>query len=77
MANIIPILTDTQISEIEPKSEQKVYKALSEQLPDNWLVIHSLKFIKKRGVFFQVNLISGNGKEIKKKFDKSWRKIDD
>lgn len=32
--------------------------------------------IKKRGVFFQVNLISGNGKEIKKKFDKSWRKID-
>lgn len=47
MASIIPILTDTQISEIEPKSEQKVYKALSEQLPDNWLVIHSLKFIKK------------------------------
>ena len=30
MANIIPILTDTQISEIEPKSEQKVYKALEE-----------------------------------------------
>ena len=27
MANIIPILTDTQISEIEPKSEQKVYRA--------------------------------------------------
>jgi hypothetical protein len=47
MANIIPILTDTQISEIEPKSEQKVYRALYEQLPDNWLVIHSLEFVKK------------------------------
>lgn len=47
MVNIIPVLTDTQISKIEPKSEQKVYKALEEQLPDNWLVIHSLEFIKK------------------------------
>ena len=47
MANIIPVLTDTQISKIEPKSEQKVYKALEAQLPDNWLVIHSLEFIKK------------------------------
>lgn len=47
MANIIPKLTDTQISQIEPKSEQKVYKALYEQLPDNWLVIHSLEFVKK------------------------------
>jgi hypothetical protein len=47
MANIIPKLTDAQISKIEPKSEQKVYKALYEQLPDNWLVIHSLEFVKK------------------------------
>lgn len=47
MANIIPILTDTQISEIEPKSEQKVYKALEEQLPDSWLVVHSLEFMMK------------------------------
>jgi hypothetical protein len=47
MANIIPKLTDTQISEIEPKSEQKVYKALYEQLPDSWLVVHSLEFVKK------------------------------
>jgi len=47
MANIIPKLTDTQISKIEPKSEQKVYKALYEQLPDSWLVVHSLEFVKK------------------------------
>jgi len=47
MVNIIPKLTDTQISEIEPKSEQKVYKALYEQLPNNWLVVHSLEFIKQ------------------------------
>ncbi len=47
MANIIPILTDTQISEIEPKSEQKVYKSLYEQLSNDWLVIHSLEFMKK------------------------------
>jgi len=47
MANIIPKLTDAQISKIEPKSEQKVYKALSEQLPNDWLVVHSLEFIKQ------------------------------
>ncbi len=47
MANIIPKLTDTQISVIEPKSEQKVYKALYEQLPNDWLVVHSLEFIKR------------------------------
>ncbi|RLA82890.1 MAG: hypothetical protein DRG78_05930 [Epsilonproteobacteria bacterium] len=47
MANIIPKLTDTQISRIEPKSEQIVYKALYEQLPNNWLIIHSLEFIKQ------------------------------
>jgi len=47
MANIIPKLTDTQVSKIEPKSEQKVYKALYEQLPNNWLIVHSLEFIKQ------------------------------
>lgn len=47
MANVIPKLTHTQISKIEPKSEQKVYKALYEQLPDSWLVVHSLEFVKK------------------------------
>ena len=47
MVNIIPKLTDNQINQIEPKSEQKVYKALLEQLPDDWLVVHSLEFIKQ------------------------------
>lgn len=47
MANIIPKLTENQISQIEPKSEQKVYKALTEQLPNDWLVVHSLEFIKQ------------------------------
>jgi len=47
MANIIPKLTENQISQIEPPSEQKVYKALSEQLPNDWLIVHSLEFIKQ------------------------------
>ena len=47
MANIIPKLTDSQISKIKPKSEQKVYKALYEQLPNDWLIVHSLEFIKQ------------------------------
>lgn len=47
MASVIPKLTEDQISQIEPKSEQKVYKALSEQLPNDWLVVHSLEFIKQ------------------------------
>lgn len=47
MAEIIPKLTDIQISKIQPKSEQKVYKALSEQLPNDWLVVHSLEFVKR------------------------------
>lgn len=47
MANIIPRLTETQISKIEPRSEQKVYKALNEQLPHDWLVVHSLEFVKQ------------------------------
>ena len=47
MANIIPKLTDSQISKIKPKSEQKVYKALYAQLPNDWLVVHSLEFIKQ------------------------------
>jgi hypothetical protein len=38
MSNIIPKLTNTQISKIELRSEQKVYKALSEHLPNDWLV---------------------------------------
>ena len=45
MANIIPRLTDSQISQIRSKAEQKVYKVLDTQLPENWLVIHSLEFV--------------------------------
>ena len=45
MANIIPRLTEEQIEKIHPRSEKKVYRALIEQLPDDWLVIHSLEFI--------------------------------
>jgi len=45
MANIIPKLTDTQIDKIRSIAEQKVYKALDTQIPDNWLVIHSLEFV--------------------------------
>lgn len=45
MANIIPRLTKNEIENIHPRSERKVYRALLEQLPDEWLVIHSLEFI--------------------------------
>lgn len=45
MANIIPKLTADQIKKIEPRSERKVYESLLEELPNNWLVIHSLEFI--------------------------------
>ncbi len=45
MPNIIPVLTEEQIENIKPRSEQKVYKAILEQLPANWLIIHSLEFI--------------------------------
>ena len=47
MATIIPKLSESQISKIEPRSEQKVYKALYEQLPNDWLVVHSLEFVKQ------------------------------
>jgi len=50
MAEIIPKLSEAQISKIEPKSEQKVYRALTEQLPMDWLVIHSLEFVKKTSI---------------------------
>ena len=45
MANIIPRLTLIQIDDIPSKAEQKVYKALQDQIPNDWLVIHSLEFI--------------------------------
>ncbi len=43
--NIIPELSDSQISDIPSKAEQLVYHALKEQLPNDWLVIHSLEFV--------------------------------
>jgi len=45
MSSIIPTLTETQITEIPSKAEQLVYRALQEQMPDDWLVIHSLEFV--------------------------------
>jgi hypothetical protein len=46
MSNI-PKLTPHQIASIPSLAEQKVYKALQEQLPKDWLVIHSLEFVMK------------------------------
>lgn len=46
MANIIPHLTDEQIKKIPSKAEQKVYKSLQEVIPHDWLVVHSLEFVK-------------------------------
>ena len=51
MANIIPTLSDEQIGEIPSRAEQKVYKALVEQLPNNCLVVHSIEFIKQTSRF--------------------------
>ncbi|MBU2512139.1 NERD domain-containing protein [bacterium] len=51
MANIIPMLSDDQIGEIPSRAEQKVYKSLVEQLPDDLLVVHSLEFIKQTSSF--------------------------
>lgn len=51
MANIIPVLTQEQIEEIPSRAEQKVYKALAEQLPNDCLIIHSLEFIKQTSRF--------------------------
>lgn len=45
MSNIIPTLTADEILKIPSKAEQLVYKALMEQIPDDWLIIHSLEFV--------------------------------
>jgi hypothetical protein len=47
MANIIPKLSDEQIGDISSSAEQKLYKALAKQLPNDCLIVHSLEFIKK------------------------------
>ena len=46
-AEIFPILSDSEIAEIPSVAEREVYRALRDQLPDSWLVIHSLEFIKE------------------------------
>jgi len=51
MATIIPMLSEGQIEDIPSKAEQKVYKALAEQLPKDCLVVHSLEFIKQTSRF--------------------------
>jgi len=51
MANIIPVLSEEQVGKIPSRAEQKVYKALAEQLPNDCLVIHSLEFIKQTSRF--------------------------
>ena len=45
MTKIIPYLTPSQIDNIPSRAEQKVYKALQEHIPEDWLVIHSLEFV--------------------------------
>ena len=51
MANIIPVLSKVQIEQIPSRAEQKVYKALAEQLPNDSLIVHSLEFIKQTSKF--------------------------
>ena len=51
MANIIPLLTEEQIKEIPSIAEQKVYRVLAEQLPSDYLIVHSLEFIKQTSKF--------------------------
>lgn len=51
MANIIPKLSEQQISEIPSSAEQKIYHALSKQLSKDNLVVHSLEFIKQTSKF--------------------------
>ena len=51
MANIIPALSDQQISEITSRAEQEVYKSLARKLSNDCLVIHSLEFIKQTSKF--------------------------
>lgn len=45
MASIIPELSNTQILEIPSRAEQLVYRAIKEQLPNDWLIVHSLEFV--------------------------------
>ncbi|MNK91581.1 Nuclease-related domain protein [compost metagenome] len=48
MANMIPDLTESQLSEIESKAEVQVYKALKEGLPNSYFVFSQVAWILKR-----------------------------
>jgi len=45
MSNIIPELTEAQIREIPSYAEQVTYRALRDQLPNDWMVVHSLELV--------------------------------
>ena len=47
MANIIPNLSVQQIDKIPSRAEQKIYHALTQNLPNDYLILHSLEFIKQ------------------------------
>lgn len=51
MANIIPKLSEQQTADIPSRAEQKIYHALAEQLSNDYLVVHSLEFIKQTSKF--------------------------
>lgn len=46
-AELLPHLSEHDILDIPSAAEQEVYRALRDQLPSTWLVIHSLEFIKE------------------------------
>jgi len=54
----------------EPKTDDKYEVEI-----DGRTMICTVTSVKPRGVLFQVDLLLDNGKKIKKKFNKSWRKI--
>ncbi len=51
MANIIPKLSEQQIAKIPSRAEQKIYHALANQLSNDYLVVHSLEFVKQTSKF--------------------------
>ncbi len=48
MARIFPNLSDNELSEVDSSAEVKVYKAIREQLADEFLVIFQPRWILKR-----------------------------
>ena len=63
-------------SENIENQEPKIYDKYEIEI-EGAMKIGIVTNVKRRGVLFQVDLILKNGKEIKKKkFNKSWRKID-